>query len=382
MKKKILNYNKHFIDYKDFRIVKRALYSKNLTQGSFVEKFERKLSNYTGSKYCLTTNSASTALFLCIKSIIIKNKKISKKCYISPNTYVATANAAILNGLTVDFIDIDKSTLNMCPVELERKLIKNINEKNQKTIVILTHFGGNPCHLRKFYGLSKKYNLEIIEDASHAMGSNYENIKIGNPKYSTFVVTSFHPVKTITTAEGGAIFTNSRADKVLIDQLRSNGIIKNNFFQKKYHNQIYPSLNFRMSDLNAALGISQLQKISNFLKKRNFIAKFYKKFIKNKNISFQTIQKKSLSSFHLFIIQINKFDYKAKINFMKRIKNQNIALHNMYIPIYFFDYYKEKIKKNICKNAENYYEASLCLPIYYDLKIEQIRNLIKELNEI
>jgi len=382
MKKEILNYNKHFIDNKDFQIIKKSLFSKQITQGKFVKEFEKNLSTYTKSKYCLTTNSASTALFLCVKSILINNIATSKKCYISPNTYVATANAAILNGLDIEFIDIDRLTLNMCPTELEKKLIKNRDKNKEKTIVILTHFAGNPCDLKKFKYLSKKYNLEIIEDASHALGSTYGNIKIGNPKFSSYVVTSFHPVKTITTAEGGAIFTNSKNNMVLIDQLRSNGIIKSKFFQKKYYNQIYPSLNFRMSDLSASLGISQLKKINTFIKKRNSIAKFYKKNIKNKNITFQKIQENCLSSFHLFSIQINNLSFKLKIIFMKKIKKQNIMLHNMYIPIYFFDLYKEKTKKSTCRNAEHYYEKSLCLPIYYDLKNKQIKNLVKELNEV
>ena len=369
-----INYNRHYLDKIDINSLLAVAKSDNLTQGNTVKKFEKNLCKFTGAKYCITTNSASTALFLSIKTILINEKKVNNYCYISPNTYAATANCALLNNLKVKFIDIDKS-LNMSPKKLEYELKKRKKNKN-KTIIILTHFAGNPCDLKIFKNLAKKYNLIIVEDASHALGSVYEKNMIGNPKFSYFVVTSFHPVKTITTAEGGAIFTNSKFNYELLKTLRSNGVIKKSFFQKKYNDQIHSSLNFRLSDVHSAIGLSQLKKIKKFVIYRNKIASFYKKNIRNSNVFFPINTDKC---FHLFIIRFKKISFKKKIEFMKKISKKNINFHNIYIPLNIYKIFSSnKIK---CVEAEKYYNDSLCIPIYFSLKKYVAKKIIKIINE-
>tara|TARA_B100000242_G_scaffold243070_1_gene183262 strand:- start:642 stop:1817 length:1176 start_codon:yes stop_codon:yes gene_type:complete len=376
-KMKKINYNKHFLDASDYKSLLSAAKSENITQGKYVKKFENDLKSYCNANYCITTNSASTALYLCVKSILIKEKNIDKICYISPNTYAATANCILLNNLKVRFIDIDKS-LNMSAEKLEEVLKKRKKTKN-KSIVIVTHFAGNPCDLKKFKILSVKYNLIIIEDAAHAFGSVYNKMKIGNGKYSDYTVVSFHPVKTITTAEGGAIFVNDKSTYEILDHLRSNGIKKGKFFQKKYYDQIYTSLNFRLSDLHAALGISQLKKIKRFINYRNNIATTYKKGINNKIIDFQYINKNSLSSFHLFVIRMKNIKFNQKIKLMKKAAKAGINFHNLYIPIFHFKLYENYSHK--CPNVERFYNDSICLPIFYKLKNTTIKKIVKFLNE-
>ncbi len=372
-----INYNQHFLDKSDLMSLLKTSKTKNLTQGDKVKKFEKNLCNFTGAKYCITTNSASTALYLSIKTILIREKNINNYCYISPNTYAATANCALLNGLRIKFIDIDES-LNMSFNNLERE-IKKRKKNKKKTIVILTHFSGNPSAMEKFKKLAKKYNLLIVEDASHALGSVYKKTRIGNPKFSYFVVTSFHPVKTITTAEGGAIFTNSKKDYELLNDLRSNGVIKKKFFQKNYNDQIYPSLNFRLSDLHASLGISQLAKIKKFVNFRNKISKIYKKKIKNPKITFQKITKNSTSSFHLFIIRFKNITFKKKIKFMKKYSNKGINFHNLYIPLNYYKIYSSYKYK--CPEAEKYYKDSVCVPIFFNIKSKSVDRIIRIINE-
>ncbi len=372
-----INYNQHFVDKSDLASIIKTSKSKNLTQGKKVKKFEENLCNFTGAKHCITTNSASTALYLGIKTILIREKNINNFCFISPNTYAATANCALLNGLQVKFIDIDKS-LNMSPANLERELKKRKKNK-KKTIVILTHFAGNPSEMQQFKKLAKKYNLLIVEDASHALGSKYKNTKIGNPKFSYFVITSFHPVKTITTAEGGAIFTNSSKNYHLLNDLRSNGVIKKEFFQKNYNDQIYPSLNFRLSDLHASLGISQLVKIRKFINFRNKVSQLYKKKINNSQISFQKITQNSTSSFHLFIVRFKNISFNQKIKFMKKFSKKGINFHNLYIPLNYFKIYSSYKYK--CSEAEKFYKDSICVPIFFNMKIKLINRIIKILNE-
>ena len=374
---KQINYSRHFLDKSDYSFLLSAAKSSNITQGKYVETFEKNLKTFCGANYCLTTNSASTALYLCVKSILIKEKNVNKFCYISPNTYAATANCIILNNLKVNFIDIDE-TLNMSPEKLEEALKKR-GKIRGKTIVIVTHFAGNPCDLKKFKKLSLKYNLIIIEDAAHALGSEYEGQKIGGGKYSDFTVTSFHPVKTITTAEGGAIFLKDKKTYEVLNCLRSNGISKKKFYNKKYYDQIYSSLNFRLSDLHAAIGISQLKKIKKFVSYRNQISNKYKKEINNKNIFYQNITKNSLSSFHLFIIRIKNINFKNKFLFMKKVAKSGINFHNLYIPIFYFKLYRNKKYK--CPNAEKFYKDSICLPIFYKIKNSTIKKIIKKLNE-
>ena len=255
----MIPYSTQSIDEIDVSSVIKALKSKRLTQGRININFENKIAKYTKSKFCLTTNSASSALLLACKSLNLKKNDVA---WTVPNTYVATANAILQAELKIDFVDIDINTYNISIEKLEKKLelAKKINKLPK--LLIPVHFGGLPCDMKKISSLAKKYNFKIIEDASHALGSKILKKPIGNCEYSDLCVFSFHPVKIITTGEGGAITTNNKTYYKKINALRSGGVIRekksliNKKMPKWYYEQHYLGYNFRLNEIQAALGIS------------------------------------------------------------------------------------------------------------------------------
>ncbi len=248
---------------------------------------------------------------------------------------------------------------------------------------MVVHFAGNPCELKKLKILSKKFGFKIIEDASHALGSTYEDIRIGNPKYSDAVITSFGPVKSITTAEGGAVFTNIKKNYLFNEIFRQSGVQKDpRFFIKKktqgwWNEQQVLGYNYKLSEIHASLGITQLRKINLFVKKRNKLSKIYEKRL-TKEIKYQKITKNSISSRHLFVIRVNKNIHSRLFNFLRR-KKIGVQIH--YIPIYKHPYYKNilKYKKNLGE-VEKYYSEAMSIPLYYSFKKNQQDKVIKLIN--
>ena len=311
----MIPYSRQNINQQDVLEVNKVLRSNFLTQGNNVRKFEKIISKYTKAKYSVAVNSASSALHIACLALGIKKNDI---VWTVPNTFVASANCAIHCGATVDFVDIDPDDWNISISSLQKKLeIAKIRNKLPKLIVPV-HFAGLPSNQEKIWALSKKYKFKILEDASHSIGAKYKNQRSGSCKWSDITVFSFHPVKIITTGEGGMALTNN---KILSDRmkiLRTNGISQSNFINKKnkmkpwYYEHQTPGFNYRMNDISAALGISQFKRLKLFVDKRNKIAKKYIKYFKNTPIKFQKINKDCYSSYHLFPI---KFDLrKAKKN--------------------------------------------------------------------
>ena len=301
-----------------------------------------------------------------------------------PNSFCASSNCGLIQNAKVDFIDIDKYSFNICVKDLEKKLIYSKKQKKLPKILVIVHFAGNPCNLEKIKKFSKKYKFKIIEDASHAMGSKYKNIRIGNPKYSDAVITSFGPVKSITAAEGGAIFTNNLKDYKFNQIFRQSGVQKNsNLYLKKNspgwwnEQQLVLGYNYKLSELHASLGRTQLKKIKLFVKKRNIQSNLYEKKL-SKNIKFQKIEKNCISARHLFVIRVNKTIHLKLFNFLKKNKI-GVQLH--YIPIYKHPYYKNVLgyKKKLLE-SEKYYEEAISLPLYYDLSLDQQRRVINLIN--
>ncbi len=375
----MIPYSRQLISQNDIKNVTKVLNSKLITQGKKVEEFENKLSKYCNAKFAVTANSATSALHIgCISLGLKKNDYL----WTVPNTFVASSNCALYCGAKVDFVDIDPSTNNISLIELKKKLnLAKIKKKLPKVIVVV-HFGGHPCNLKEIKNLSKKYKFKIIEDASHALGAKYKKEKIGSCKYSDITVFSFHPVKSITTAEGGAALTNNKKLYEEMSMLRTHGITKDKT-KFKYKNKNEPwyfeqqilGFNYRMNEIEAALGISQLKSLDLFIKKRNKIAKIYDKHLSNLPITTPIKQIETVSSYHLYTIRIRKGDRKKIFNSLRRNK---IGVNVHYIPVVLHPFYM-KLGFNLKKfpNSQSFYEDSISIPIYPNLKFKDQLKVIK-----
>ena len=367
----MIPYSRQKITKKDIDAVTQVLKSDFLTQGPKLGIFEKKIIDKVSSKYCCCVNSATSALHLSCLALGLKKDDI---VWTVTNTFVASANCAALCNAKVDLIDIDNSTFNICIDELKLKL-KNIkSDKYLPKIVIPVHFAGNPTNQKEIFNLSRKYGFKIIEDASHSLGSYQNKIPIGSCKYSDLTVFSFHPVKNITTAEGGAVLTNNKKLYERLCMLRNHGITKQkkNFHNKQnsswYFEQQLLGLNYRMNELQAALGIEQLKNLEKFIKKRNQLAKYYIKNLKNLDLQFQQISPNNYSAYHLFVIVLKNFTLIKLNKLIDYFLNKNVYVQKHYIPIYHHPYYKKNFNSKNFPNTENYYHKSISLPLYYDLR--------------
>lgn len=382
----MIPYSTQSIDKKDIFSVIKALKSDKLTQGKINLNFENRIAKFTNSKYCLTTNSASSGLLLACKALDLKKNDIA---WTVPNTYAATANAILHAGLKVDFVDIDLKTYNISIEKLEIKL-KSAKKKNKlPKLLIPVHFGGLPCNMKKIGFLSKKYNFKIIEDASHALGAKFFKNPIGNCKYSDLCVFSFHPVKIITTGEGGAVTTNDRKYYNKINALRSGGIFREKKFMNKknmpdwYYEQHLLGYNFRLNELQAALGNSQLKKIKVLSQKRKKIVKRYYNNLKNLPIELPLVKKFYESANHLFVIRIKST---TKINrdiVYKKLLDNRIESNVHYIPVFHHPYFEKfNFNKRNFKNSETYIEEALSLPIYPKMSFKEQSKVINTFKKI
>lgn len=381
----MIQYAKQFIDKSDINSVIAALKSEFLTQGPRVKIFEDQIKKFTSSKYAIAVNSATSALHLSCMALGIKK---GDNVWTSPITFVASANCALYCGANIDFVDIDPYNFNINIDELKKKLAVAKKNKVLPKVLIVVHFAGLPCEMKLIKKLSLEYKFKIIEDASHAIGASYLNGKIGSNKYSDITIFSFHPVKIITTGEGGMVLTNNKKTASLIENLRSHGIVRNkpkkNASKLFFYSQINLGFNYRMTDIQAALGISQLRKINSFIKERNKLARNYKKLLsKNSCISYQKNSlKNTVSSYHLFVIRLRskKYSQVQAFNFMKK-SGINVNLH--YIPVYLHPYYKNLgFKSGLCPEAEQYFKETMTLPLYPGLKYSDQLKISQLLNSI
>ena len=379
----MINYSRQYIDKKDINAVVKALKSDYLTSGPLVPKFEKKISVRVRSKFAVAVNSATSALHISCLALGLKKGDF---IWTSPNSFVASANCGIYCGAKVDFIDISLTDYNIDTELLKKKLIKAEKEKKLPKIIIPVHYAGQSCDMKEIKKLSKKYKFKIIEDASHAFGGTYLNNPVGNCKYSDITVFSFHPVKIITTAEGGAAVTNSSSIFEKLKALRNHGIFrdeKNYSKKEKIRSSFKQELlgfNYRMSDIQAALGLSQINKLNKFLAERLKIKKTYDKLLKIENIIIPKTNSFAKSTFHLYVIQIlpNRAKGIFRDNILKELKNKKINVTIHYIPIHYHPYYKKiGFKKNQFKNVEKFYEQAISLPIHPGLKLEEIKFVVR-----
>ena len=316
----------------DISEVVKVLKSDYLSKGKRILEFEKNLKKKVKVKFAISCNSASSALLLACRALELKKNDI---VWTVPNTYAASANCALECGATIDFVDIDPGSWNISIEQLEKKLKKS-KKKNLPKILILVHLAGMPSQLEKIHKLSKTYNFKIIEDASHAIGAKYKNNPIGNCKWSDLTVFSFHPVKIITSGEGGAVTTNNKKLAEKIKLLRENGIhtIKSKFenfaYYPNYYEQVDSGFNFRMSEISAALANSQLKKLDFFINERNSIAKTYLKYIKNPKFVFQKNLEGVKSSYHLFITKLISQKNEEYLRIFKIFKKNDIFINLHY----------------------------------------------------
>ena len=370
----MIPYGRQDITQADINSVIKVLQSDFLTQGPQVPKFEKVVSQYCNVKYALATNSATSALHLACLSLGLNN---NDWLWTTSITFVASANCGLYCGAKVDFVDINPATYNICPEVLEKKLVKAKKLGKLPKIVIPVHLCGQSCDMKSIYELSKEYGFKIIEDASHAIGGKYLNEPIGNCKYSDITVFSFHPVKIITTGEGGMALTNNNKLFKRMSLLRSHGITRDPSQMTKqadgdwYYQQIELGYNYRMTDIQAALGVSQLKRLDDYVSRRHELYTRYNELLKGFPLVIPYQYSDGYSAFHLYIIRLKNRDKHKQV--FEYLRKNGIGVNLHYIPVYHQPYYEAMgFKKGYCLEAENYYNEAISLPMYATLsEVEQ-----------
>lgn len=380
----MIPYGKQNISKEDINSVVEVMESDYLTQGPVTPLFEKELELFCNARFALASINATSALHLACLSIGIKK---GDTVWTSPISFVASANCVIYCGGEIDFVDIDPKTYNISIDSLKEKLIEAKKKNTLPKAIIPVHLSGQSCEMEEISNLSKQYGFKIIEDASHAIGGEYKGEPVGSCKYSDITVFSFHPVKIITTCEGGACLTN---DKVLYEKmynLRSHGIVRN---QKDmvnqshgswYYEQRYLGFNYRLNDLQAALGLNQIKRLKIFIKERHKIADLYDKFFReNENIITPFQYEKSFSSYHLYIIKVSNNKGYERNKIFERLRGQGYQVNIHYIPIYKHPFFSKNFKKENFPFSEDYYSKAISLPIFPFLKEKDVKNIVNIIN--
>lgn len=370
----MIPYGKQEISESDIDAVISVLRSDFLTQGPKVPEFERALSAYTGAKHTIVLNSATSALHISCLALGLSS---SDWLWTSPISFVASANCALYCGAKVDFVDIDPVTFNMSPYALEKKLAEAKALGKLPKVVIPVHLSGRPCDMKTIYRLSKEYGFSIIEDASHAIGAKYLGEPVGTCRYSDITIFSFHPVKIITTAEGGAALTNSKAIATKLELLRSHGITRDESMMTEdshgswYYQQIDLGFNFRMTELQAALGINQMARVDEFVLKRNVLAERYDSLLNGLPVTTSPLSDEVYSSFHLYILKLNNARVTRREIF-DRLRSNGIGVNVHYIPIHLQPYYRRLgFSTGDFPFSEDYYRNAISIPLFSGMTFEE-----------
>ena len=383
----MIPYGKQDINQADIDSVIDVIQSDFLTQGPQVPLFEKTVSDYCGAEYGVAVNSATSALHIACMAL-----NLGKDDYLwtSSNTFVASANCGLYCGAKVDFVDIDPRTYNLSTEELERKLIQARQDNKLPKIVIPVHFAGQSCDMKKIHSLGQEYGFKIIEDASHAIGGKYLDQPIGGCQYSDITVFSFHPVKIITTAEGGLATTNNKELSERMQLFRSHGVTRDPELMIKkaegdwYYQQVELGFNYRMTELQAALGVSQMKRLDEFVALRHQRQKRYDELLKNLPVVVPYQDMDSYSALHLYPIQIKTDKVKnTRKEIFEALRKNDIGVNVHYIPVHTQPYYENMgFRKGDFPNAENYYESTISIPMFQGLTIEMQDKVVNVLKKV
>lgn len=379
----VIPYGKQVISQSDIDAVVDVLKSDWLTQGPRVPAFEGAIAAYCKVNFATATNSATSALHIACLALGVCEGDI---VWTSPISFVATANCALYCSAKVDFVDIDIETGNLSPDALEQKLIAAEKTNSLPKVVIPVHLAGQSCDMQAIAKLAEKYNFKVIEDASHAIGAKYLDKPIGCCEHSDITVFSFHPVKIITSAEGGMAVTNCKIIDNKIKRLRSHGItnIPEEMTEPShgpwYYQQLELGFNYRMTDMQAALGLSQLKQLDNFVRLRNDIVKKYNHAFENSSITHLIQSDDCYSSYHLYIVRLTQCDIAKHKSIITNMREQGIIAHLHYIPIHLQPYYQEMgFTKGDFPNAETYYKQALTIPLHPTMTADEQQFVINTL---
>ena len=382
----MIPYGRQFIDDEDIQEVIKSLKSDFITQGPKIKEFESALCEYTEAKYAVAVSNGTAALHIsCLAAGIRHNHEVIT----SPITFVASANCILYCGGKPVFADVQEDTINIDPEEIERKITRNTKA------VIPVHFAGHPCDLEEIYAIAKKNNLIVIEDACHALGAEYKGSKIGSCKYSDMTVFSFHPVKSITTGEGGAVLTNNKKLYEKLLMLRNHGITKDptkftinhqlstiNDYGSWYYEMQELGFNYRLTDFQCGLGLSQLKKLDKFIQRRREIVEIYNKELsKIDEIILPKERPYVKSSWHIYYIRLKNFQKRKKV--FERLRKKGIGVQVHYIPVHLQPYYRNNFgyKEGDYPKAENYYNSTITLPLFVKLNKKQINYILNKIKE-
>lgn len=383
----MIPYGRQEITQHDIDAVRDVLSSDFLTQGSQVPYFEKTVADHVNAKYAVAVNSATSALHL---ACLVLGLRPGDWLWTSPITFVASANCGLYCGASINFVDIDLSTYNLCPIDLERKLIEAKKINKLPKILIAVHFSGQSCNMERIKELSEEYKFYIIEDASHAIGGKYKDNYIGCCKHSDITIFSFHPVKIITTAEGGMALTNNEELAKKISLLRSHGITRdqNEMTHESdgpwYYQQIELGYNYRMTEMQAALGISQMQRLNNYVDRRHKLAERYNRLLSDLPVVIPWQHPDNYSSFHLYVIrlQLGKIK-KTHRQIFELLREAEIGVNLHYIPVHTQPYYQRMgFKIGDFPLSELYYSEAISLPIFQTLENYQQDTIVNTLKDI
>lgn len=380
-------YGRQNINQQDIDAVVEVLRSDWLTQGPAIERFEQAVADYCGVKYAVAVSSATAALHIACLAAELETGDI---LWTSPNTFVASANCGLYCGANVDFVDIDPHTYNLSIEALEQKLIQAEREGKLPKVVVPVHLAGQSCEMEKIGALSRKYGFTVLEDASHAIGAKYQGNPVGSCQFSDMAVFSFHPVKIITTGEGGMVVTNRQDLYEKLIRLRTHGITRNPELMQGdshglwYYQQLDLGFNYRLTDIQAALGASQMQRLDEFVSRRRFLAARYNELLQDFPLVLPWQHPDTESSWHLYIIRL-KLDKIARTHrqVFEELRQAGIGVNLHYIPVHTQPYYQNLgFKWGDFPQAEKYYQEAISLPMYYGLTSENQQVVITTLESV
>lgn len=383
----MIPYGKQSISEEDIEAVVRILRSDFLTQGPAVPAFEQAVSEYCGARFAVAVNSATSALHIAYLSL---NLGPGDELWTSPITFVATANAALYCGAKVRFLDVEPDSGNLSVENLGIRLRENRSRGlSLPKIVVPVHLGGLSCDMERVHALSLEYGFSVVEDASHAIGGRYQSTPVGSCRFSNITIFSFHPVKVMTTGEGGMAVTNDLTLAKRMNLLRSHGITRDPAEMTTspeggwYYQQIALGFNYRMTDMQAALGLSQLERIDEFVGRRNYLADRYDRLLANLPVGLPARRDDTLSAFHLYAIRIDEKTGKDRRYVFEALRDLGIGVQVHYIPVYMQPYYYELSEAaGELPEAGQYYKATISLPLFHSLSEDMQDRVIAALTGV